>query len=81
MKLKAETLFRLAGLGALAVSGALIAALALFCWFVAPRGVGIDSTESAVAQIAVGLIFIALIAVHLVFGRVLLSEAKAASTD
>jgi hypothetical protein len=78
MKLKEETIYRLAGLGALAVSAGLIAAFVLFCWWVAPSGVGIDRIESAVARIAVGLIVIALIAVHVVFGRVLLGRARSA---
>ncbi len=76
MKLTASQLNRLAGLGAFAVSGALIVAFALFCWFVAPRGVGIDGIESAVAQIAVGVILLALVAVHVVFGRILLNGMR-----
>jgi hypothetical protein len=78
MQLKEETIYRLAGLGALAMSAGLTAAFVLFCWWVAPRGVGIDRIESAVAQIAVGLIVIALIAVHVVYGRVLLGHARSA---
>jgi hypothetical protein len=78
MKLKEETIYRLAGLGALAVSAGLTAAFVIFCWWIAPSGVGIDHIESAVAQIAVGSIVIALIAVHVVFGRVLLGLARSA---
>lgn len=76
MRLSAETIARLAGLGAFAVGGALVVVYALFYWFIAPRGVGIDSIESAVAQISVGLVFLALIGPHIVFGRILLSAAR-----
>lgn len=75
MKLNEAQLQRLAGLGAFAMGAGIIVAYALFCWFVAPRGVGIDRIESSVAQIAVGVIFVALAAVHVVFGRILLNEA------
>jgi hypothetical protein len=75
MKLTPTQITRIAGLGAFAVGLGLLAAFALFCWFIAPRGVGIDSIESTVARIAVGAIFIALIAVHLVYGRSLLRAA------
>ena len=79
MKLTPNQITRMAGLGAFAVGLGLLVAFALFCWWIAPRGVGIDSIESNVARIAVGAIFIALIAVHLVFGRVLLKASRAES--
>ena len=76
MKLSAETIARLAGMGAIGVSGALVAAYAVFFWFIGPRGVGIDSIESAVARIAVGLVFLALIGPHIVYGRILIASAR-----
>lgn len=76
MKLSAETIARMAGMGAIAVSGALLALYALFYWFIAPRGVGIDAIESAVARISVGLVFLALIGPHIVFGRILIASAR-----
>lgn len=80
MKLSAETLARVAGLGAFAVSGALVVVYALFWWFIDYRGVGIDSIEAAVAKIAVGLIFLAIIGPHVVFGRILLASARGERT-
>lgn len=76
MRLSAATIARLAGLGALGVSAALLAVYVLFYWFIAPRGVGIDAIESAVARISVGLIFVALLGAHIVYGRVLLASAR-----
>lgn len=76
MKLSPETIARTAGLGALAVSAGLLAVYALFFWFIAPRGVGIDAIESAVARISVGLVFLALIGPHIVYGRILLNSAR-----
>lgn len=81
MKLTSNQITRLAGLGALSVGLGLLVAFALFCWFIAPRGVGIDSIESTVARISVGSIFITLIAVHLVYGRVLLHVSRAGSAS
>ncbi|MDQ2765745.1 MAG: hypothetical protein M3Y30_01195 [Gemmatimonadota bacterium] len=78
MQLKEETIYRLAGLGALAMSAGLTAAFLIFCWFVSPSGGGIDHAEAAVARIAVGSIVVALIAVHVVFGRILLGVARTA---
>jgi hypothetical protein len=66
----------MAGLGAFAVSGALVVVYALFWWFIDYRGVGIDPIEAAVAKIAVGLIFLAIIGPHIVFGRILLATAR-----
>lgn len=76
MKLSGVTIARMAGLGAFAVSAALVAVYALFYWFIAFRGVGIDAIESAVARISVGLVFLALIGPHIVFGRILLGSAR-----
>lgn len=80
MKLRPETIARIAGMGAFAVSGALVALYALFFWFIAYRGVGIDAIESSVARISVGLVFLALIAPHIVFGRILLTSARSEHT-
>jgi hypothetical protein len=79
MKLTPNRITRLAGLGALGAGFGLLVAFALFCWWIAPRGVGIDSIESTVARIAVGAIFVALVAVHLVFGRILLNVSRTES--
>ncbi len=81
MKMSEAQFNRLAGLGAFAMGAGLIAAYALFFWFISPRGVGIDRIEATVAQIAVGMIFLALIAVHFVFGRILLNEARLKSAS
>jgi Na+/proline symporter len=78
MRLRQSTIFRLAGLGALAVSVGLAVAYLLFWKWVSPSGAGIDRTEAAVARIAVGSIVVALIVVHVVFGRVLLNLARTA---
>ncbi|HEY7861773.1 MAG TPA: hypothetical protein VIB98_10015 [Gemmatimonadaceae bacterium] len=80
IKLSVEKTARLAGLGALAVSGALVAVYVLFFWFIAYRGVGIDAIESAVARISVGLVFLALIGPHIVFGRILLASSRSEHT-
>jgi hypothetical protein len=49
-------------------------------WFIAhltiPNGAGIDTTEAIVAWLSVGLMILAVIAVHLVYVRVLLRLAK-----
>ena len=79
MRLSEATMYRLAGLGALAVSAGLAAAFVLFCWFVSPRAGGIDHIEAAVARIAVGAIVFALVAVHVVYGRILLGMARGAT--
>jgi hypothetical protein len=76
IELRPETIARMAGMGAFAVSGALVAVYALFFWFIAYRGVGIDGIESSVAQISVGLVFLALIGPHIVYGRILLASAR-----
>lgn len=79
MRLPAETIARIAGLGAFGVSAALLAVYALFFWFIAPTGVGIDAIESAVARISVGMIFLAILGPHIVYGRILLSSARRAN--
>jgi len=76
IKLQPETIARMAGMGAFAVSGALVVLFALFFWFIAYRGVGIDAIESSVARISVGLVFLALIGPHIVFGRILLASVR-----
>jgi len=81
MKLEKRTMFRLAGLGALAMSAGLAVAFLAFYVWISPTGVGIDHTEAAVARIAVGSIVGALIAVHLVFGRILLNLARTAGAQ
>ena len=80
MRLSAETLARMAALGAFAVSGALVVVYALFWWFIDYRGVGIDPIEAAVAKIAVGMIFVAIIGPHIVFGRILLVSSRGERT-
>ncbi len=81
MKVSANQAHRMAGLGAFAMGAGLIVAYVVFCWFVTPRGVGIDRIESTVARISVGVIFVALVVVHVVYGRILLYEARSANAS
>jgi hypothetical protein len=68
---------KLAGLGAFGASAGLLAIYLglVFLTLPRPRG-GIDPTNAAVAWIALGGLFAALIAVHVVIGRQLLKLAE-----
>ncbi|HEY7878307.1 MAG TPA: hypothetical protein VIC55_08770 [Gemmatimonadaceae bacterium] len=65
---------KLAGLGALGVSVGLVALYALIVFLSLPGG--IDRTESLIAVCSVGLLFVALIAPHIVYGRILLAASR-----
>ena len=68
---------RLAGLGAFAVSVALIALIALFIVWTRPTASsGLDGTERCLAWFGVAGVLLALVAVHIVIGRRLLAVAR-----
>lgn len=58
---------KLAALGALGATGGLVLVYLLFVWLGIPRPAtaGIDRTHGAVIWIAMGVLFVALIGVHL----------------
>ena len=68
---------KLAGMGAL---GAIVGFLALYALIVKitvpGRSSGIDATQSIVAWIAIGIVILALAALHVVIGRQLLGIGK-----
>jgi hypothetical protein len=70
------TLARLAAFGALAAIGALAAVYALFMFISYSTSAGIDRTQSAIAWLSVGLVFLALIAAHIYFARVLFGISR-----
>ena len=68
---------RLAGLGALSVAAPVLALYALVAYVSTPKPTGgIDWTNAAIVYIGVGLVVLAVIAVHLVLGRQLLVGAR-----
>ena len=70
---------RLAGLGAFGACAGLLALYLLIGYVARPtRTGGIDSVNAAVAWIALGGLFLALIVLHVVIGRQLLLLAKGA---
>jgi hypothetical protein len=76
--MRTPPLTKLAGLGALAAAGGILAiyALLVFITIPRPRTAGIDMTNGVLTWISVGLVILALVIPHVVFGRILLSEAK-----
>lgn len=64
----------LAGLGAMGAAGGLVAIFALVVFVSLPYG--IDRSESAIAMISVGLLLLALVLSHVVYGRILLAAAR-----
>jgi hypothetical protein len=70
------TLQRVAAMGAVAVMGGLIVLYLLIAYVTRYTGTGIDRTESAVTWIAIGLMFLALIAAHAVYARILFQASK-----
>lgn len=64
----------LAGLGALGAAGGLVALFALVAFISLPYG--IDRTESFIAICSVGLLFLALVLSHVIYGRILLQAAR-----
>lgn len=72
---------QLAGLGALAVAAGLLGVYALIAYIAAPIGSnGIDRTNATIVWISVGLVIVALIAVHVALGRQLLRAAGSRAT-
>jgi len=68
---------RLAGLGAFAVSAALIALIVLFIVWTRPAASsGLDGTERFLAWFGVAGVLLALVGVHVVIGRRLLAVAR-----
>jgi hypothetical protein len=68
---------QLAGLGALGACAAFVALFALVAWLSAPSQYGgMMPALSGVAYISLGLVVLALIAVHVMLGRRLLDLAK-----
>lgn len=66
-----------AGLGAFGVCAGLLALYALVAYISTPRHTaGMNSATAAVVYISVGLVVIALIAVHVALGRQLLAAAR-----
>lgn len=71
---------RLAGLGAFGACAGLLALYLLLVFVTRPaRTGGIDGINAAVAWIALGGLFLALIAAHIVIGRQLLRLAQGAN--
>lgn len=64
----------LAGLGALGAAGGLVAIFALVVFISLPYG--IDRTESGIAIVSVGLLFLVLVLSHVIYGRILLEAAR-----
>lgn len=68
---------QLAGLGAFAVCLGILGVYGLLAYISTPSATGgIDWTHAAIAYIGVGMVILALIAVHVVLGRQLLAAAK-----
>ncbi|HEU4565012.1 MAG TPA: hypothetical protein VFS05_10205 [Gemmatimonadaceae bacterium] len=68
---------RIAGLGAFAAAAGLAALFALFVLFTRPTPTGgMDRTNAWVAWLSVGGIVLLLMAVHIVYGRVLLGMSR-----
>ena len=68
---------RLAGFGALGVAVPLLALYALLAYISTPSATGgIDWTNATIVYIGVGMVVLALIAVHVVLGRQLLAGAR-----
>jgi hypothetical protein len=71
------TLPRLAGLGAFAAAAGILALFALFVWLTRPDATGgMNWSTSWVTWIAVGGVVAALVAVHVVYGRILLDPTR-----
>ncbi|HUF28657.1 MAG TPA: hypothetical protein VMM18_16880 [Gemmatimonadaceae bacterium] len=65
---------RLAALGALGASAGLFLLFVVFVWWTSQNGGGMDTTTRWVTWISVGGVIVALIAVHLVFARMLMEQ-------
>ncbi len=64
----------LAGLGAFAAASGLVLIYALVVFISLPGG--IDRTESFISICSVGLLFLALVLSHVIYGRILLQAAR-----
>ncbi len=65
---------KLAGLGALAAAGGILAIYLLLVYITIPRATGgIDITNALLTWISVGAIVLALIVPHVIYGRMLMS--------
>ncbi len=64
----------LGGLGALGAASGLVLIYALVVFISLPYG--IDRTESFIAIFSVGLLFLALVLSHVIYGRILLEAAR-----
>lgn len=69
-----ERMSTMAGRGAFGACGGLAALYALIVFISLPGG--IDRTESTIAILSVGILFLALIAVHVVYARILLRAGR-----
>ena len=69
-----ERLSTMAALGAFGACAGLVALYALVAFLSLPGG--IDRTESIIAILSVGLVIVLLIAMHLVYGRILLRTGR-----
>ena len=65
---------RLAGLGAFGAACGLAALFALIVFISLPYG--IDRTESFIAICSVGMLFLALVLTHVIYGRILVAAAR-----
>lgn len=71
---------KLAGLGALSVCLGLLAVYGLLAFISTPRGTGgIDWAHATIVYIGVGMVILALVAVHIVLGRQLLAGSRGAA--
>ncbi|HJU88567.1 MAG TPA: hypothetical protein VJ672_04200 [Gemmatimonadaceae bacterium] len=68
----------MAGLGAFAAAGGILALFALLVWMSTPRPgtSGIDMTNAWVTYISVGAIILALVIPHLIFGLILFRQGR-----
>lgn len=80
--MRTPPLTKLAGLGAFAAAGGILLVYLALVYITIPRPqtAGIDWTSAAVTWISVGLVVLALVAVHVVFGRILLAEEPRATS-
>jgi hypothetical protein len=72
-----ERIARLAGLGALGAAAGLLAVYAFLVYVTRPVPTGgMNATTAVVTWISLGGLFIALVVVHVVYGRLLMAATK-----